>query len=460
MRPDGVLDPAKFASWRRAHADALRALPGLEGRFADAAKATEAITGAAAARRAALDEYQQGAVAKLLNLSEPQDMVRTVGTIFGKSDAVASMRALVRETSVLAIVSSLHQHVYNCNREANCRGKDREDCRPARYEIFVRLHPLKTCTNHVVAPAVRSAQPRKAKSNVFMINYKDKLKYITPPNIRKCIFCGDVPPLTGEHVFPRWSHKYLPPETQKKYESIRGVRNPYDSNHHEIIRPGDIRHWTVKCVCHPHCNNGWMRKKIEDTTKPLLIPLITGEACRIFPADQARIAVWAVMKAMVAEWTIRKHATTNHMQRKYLMRHYLPPKNGWGVWIGHFVSDKNKKETERYHPLWEAHPFLLMPDNLAARRPNRIATYYNSQASTQIIGQLLIHVFRSPMPNLIPRWKFTLPDRGSLFRIWPPTQTSIAWPGKTLSDFDALIVANEFINFVLRIQRRDMPSST
>jgi hypothetical protein len=99
MRPDGVLDPAKFASWRRAHADALRALPGLEGRFADAAKATEAITGAAAARRAALDEYQQGAVAKLLNLSEPQDVVRTVGTIFGKSDAVASMRALVRETS-------------------------------------------------------------------------------------------------------------------------------------------------------------------------------------------------------------------------------------------------------------------------------------------------------------------------------------------------------------------------
>jgi hypothetical protein len=39
-----------------------------------------------------------------------------------------------------------------------------------------------------------------------------------------------------------------------------------------------------------------------------------------------------------------------------------------------------------------------------------------------------------------------------------PTQTSIAWPGKTLSDFDALVVANEFMNFILRIQRRDTPA--
>ena len=201
-----------------------------------------------------------------------------------------------------------------------------------------------------------------------------------------------------------------------------------------------------------------MRTQVEDAVKPILIPLITGAEFRIFPADQAKIAAWAVMKAMVAEWTVRRHATTNHMQRKYLMQHQLPPKNGWGVWIGHFVGDESKPEFERYHPLLEAHPFLLMPDNLAARRPNKIATYYNSQASTQVIGQLFIHVFRSPMPNLITRWKFTLPDRGSLFRIWPPTQTSIVWPGKMLSDFDALFIANEFMNFMLRIQRRDMPA--
>jgi hypothetical protein len=201
-----------------------------------------------------------------------------------------------------------------------------------------------------------------------------------------------------------------------------------------------------------------MRTKIEDTAKPILISLIKGEPCRVFPADQVRIAAWAVLKAMVAEWMIRGHATTNHMQRKYLMRHHLPPKKGWGVWIGHFLSDASKPESERYHPLWEAHPFLLLPDNAAALRPNKVATFFNSQSSNQVIGQLFIQTLRSPMPNLIPRWKFVLPDRGTLFRIWPPTQTSIVWPGKSLSDLDAIYTANAFMNFVLRIQRRDQHS--
>ena len=58
----------------------------------------------------------------------------------------------------------------------------------------------------------------------------------------------------------------------------------------------------------------------------------------------------------------------------------------WGVWIGHFFSDKQKPDAERYFPLWESQPFLLMPDRLAARRPDKKATYFNSQASTQVIG--------------------------------------------------------------------------
>jgi hypothetical protein len=286
-----------------------------------------------------------------------------------------------------------------------------------------------------------------------MSDYKQKLKYIQPPVIPKCVFCGEPPPLTGEHIFPRWSHQYLPPDTTANYESLRGTRNPYSGEHYEVIRPGDIRHWKVPCVCYTRCNNGWMHKKIENPAKPVLIPLKRGESCRVYPPDQTKIAAWAVLKAMVGEWMVHGHATTNHMHRKYMMRHQIPPKNGWGVWIGHFQSDRSKPETERFNPLWESHPFLLLPDGVAARYPDKRATYYNSQATTQVIGQLLIHTFRSPMPNLIPRWKFTLPNRGSLFRIWPPTQTSIQWPAKALTDFDAIVLANAFMNFMLRLQR-------
>jgi hypothetical protein len=132
-----------------------------------------------------------------------------------------------------------------------------------------------------------------------MASYKDKLKYITPPSIPKCIFCGALSPLTGEHIFPKWSHQYLPLETEKNYESLRGIKSPTDGQRYEIKRPGDIRHWKVYCVCHSNCNNGWMRMKIEEAAKSFLIPLIKGEECRIFPADQTRIAAWAVLKAMV-----------------------------------------------------------------------------------------------------------------------------------------------------------------
>jgi hypothetical protein len=196
-----------------------------------------------------------------------------------------------------------------------------------------------------------------------------------------------------------------------------------------------------------------MRQLVEDHARPVLLPLIRGEAFRISPAQQQLIATWATMKAMVAEWGQRGHVTTNHMQRKRMMWRQLPPEKNWGVWIGRFVSDANKPESERYHPKWESHPFLLLPDRLAARYPNKIATYFNSQSSTQVIGEFFVHILRSPMPNLIPRWKFTLPNRGTLFRIWPRTETSIVWPQRTMTDLDAVYVANAFMNYMLGLQR-------
>jgi hypothetical protein len=79
---------------------------------------------------------------------------------------------------------------------------------------------------------------------------------------------------------------------------------------------------------------------------------------------------------------------------------FLAAFTAW-FWIGRFVSDKTKPESERYHPKWESHPLLILPDRLAARRPNKVATYFNSHSSTQVIGDLFIHILRSPMPNII-----------------------------------------------------------
>src|SRR6266446_67547 len=234
-----------------------------------------------------------------------------------------------------------------------------------------------------------------------MIKLADKLKHIRPPTITSCIFCGTAGPLTNEHVFPRWCHRFLPNTRTTKYASVRGIRSPSVDQFHLVKRSGDIRDWKIPCVCTPRCNNGWMRQDIENRARPIMIPLIRGESMRITPAQQAVIATWAGLEAMVAEWTVIGHVTTHHMQRKRMMWRRLPPEFGWGIWIGRFVTNPAKPAADRYLTSWESHPFLLLPDK-SAGHPDQKATYFNSNTSTQVIGQLFIQTLRSRMANLIP----------------------------------------------------------
>jgi hypothetical protein len=174
-----------------------------------------------------------------------------------------------------------------------------------------------------------------------------------------------------------------------------------------------------------------------------MIPLIMGQTVRVSPSGQAAIAAWAVLKAMVAEYAESEIATTHHMQRKYMMRWHLPPKDRWSVWIAHYRGNGDIS--------WLSRPFLVLPNNQAARRPTRDATYFNGQATTQIIGQLLIHVIRSPHPGLAKDFKFRLPRSEALFRIWPPTQHSLIWPVGTLGDEGASYVASAVSDFLAKI---------
>jgi hypothetical protein len=235
----------------------------------------------------------------------------------------------------------------------------------------------------------------------------------------KCIFCGiedwKTPDgiLTREHAFSNWTRRFVP-RTMKGYRSLRARRQLDRTNF--VFVPhgsGDLRDWKVRCVC-ANCNNGWMRKWVDEPAKPLMIPLMTGAHTRVTPAQQRIIATWAAMKAMVIEHGESEIVTTHHMQRKYLRRQLRPP-NRWSIWIGRYIGSNNAPMT------LSTTAFLVLDDRLSARRPDRSATYYNSQVTTQIIGQLLIHVIRSPHPRLARMFRFDLPRRHALFRIWPPS---------------------------------------
>jgi hypothetical protein len=208
-----------------------------------------------------------------------------------------------------------------------------------------------------------------------------------------------------------------------------------------VKRPGDVRDWQVLCVC-AGCNNGWMRQRVDESARPVMIPLMQGHRIRLSPQQQRAIATWAAMKAMVAEFGESEAVTTHHTQRKYLMRHLRPP-DRWSVWIAHY-----KRTNDSF--LWLSTPFLVLPDKLAKARPDKRATFYNSQVSTQVIGELLVHVIRSPHPRLARMWRFHLPQRQGIFRIWPVSDYGITWPLATVDDTSASYIADAYKEFHYR----------
>ena len=270
----------------------------------------------------------------------------------------------------------------------------------------------------------------------------------TPEFVGRCIFCGWRGKLTGEHIWPAWSHRYVPPTT-KQYFILHATAFQERSDFIPRKRPGDIRDWRVYCVCHG-CNQGWM-SRLEMRAKPVLLSLMRGDEVRLMPEQQLLVAAWAAMKAIVAEHDPTGSITTHPSQRRRLMKKLLPPENGWAIYIGHFNGRAWKAR-------WVSHPLLVLPE--AEGRAGQPAEYHNGQTSTQVIGQLYIHVMRSRMPKLFDRWKFTLPDRCILYRIWPPAPASIVWPNGSLTDRAADYAAGAFMRAAITASQGTLPPVT
>ncbi|MGN6102999.1 MAG: hypothetical protein ACTHOR_17815 [Devosia sp.] len=101
LREDGTVDPAKFASWRNSHAGALNALnavsPGTIAPYENAARAAEHLSNIAALRKEALADFEKSAAGKLLGVSDPADVVKTVGSLLGQKNSVALVRNIATE---------------------------------------------------------------------------------------------------------------------------------------------------------------------------------------------------------------------------------------------------------------------------------------------------------------------------------------------------------------------------
>jgi hypothetical protein len=88
----------KLAQWRSRHADALRAFPELDARFADAGRASEAIAEASVTRKTVVDAFQKGIIGKVLGATDAESVVQAIGKVFAAPNGMEQLRRLVVAT--------------------------------------------------------------------------------------------------------------------------------------------------------------------------------------------------------------------------------------------------------------------------------------------------------------------------------------------------------------------------
>lgn len=264
-----------------------------------------------------------------------------------------------------------------------------------------------------------------------------------PP--RKCIFCGQHG-LTREHMWANWMRAYIP-RVLTEYRTRSILMFPDRSEVSIKRRTGDPHSQRIRCVC-KNCNNGWM-SKIQESTKPYLVPMLKGERDSFYKNGQTALAAWVGMFVMVAEYADRDKVSISARERRRLLQRKRPPAH-WRIWIGKYERSTG---VER----WFHHVIPIAKDGVQIVTNGSIPRS-NTQTSTILLGDhLVIHAMSSSVaPGIIKRWRHA-PDIASKMRqIWPIQDRYVCWPPDgILDEMDIQNLANRFFESVHAIARRN-----
>lgn len=245
----------------------------------------------------------------------------------------------------------------------------------------------------------------------------------------KCIFCGRGG-MSKEHVLPKWLKRILPPSDSHVTSAVgRGVNRTLPLHQSNYTRQGSLMSRKVQVVCRVHCNNGWMGK-LEEQTKPILIPLISGLRHTMVINAQSKLATWFAKTTMSAEFFYPGEIYIPQEQRTVLMEKQRPP-DGWQIWIAplsgikwsqfiiHFGRDDPPKKESKGTP-------VRTPDG-------------SHQITFIGLRDLLVHIFSTTDPD---RALDLDSEPGSPFKqIWPVVRSEITFPfRRPLSDFEVEII--------------------
>ena len=228
-----------------------------------------------------------------------------------------------------------------------------------------------------------------------------------------------------------WLRNYIP-RTKSEFYSQSDIMFRTTTDAKVTRHTGDPHSSRIRCVCGP-CNSGWM-SVIQNQTKPILLPLLGGDRLTLRKRDQAILATWVTMFAMVAEFRLRSGDLTaiTADERKQFMKTKNPLPN-WKIWIG-AIDDENWKG--RY-----IHTTLpVYSSNDVVKRTGDDVPVPNTQTTTFVVNKLYVHAISSSVVDIqVQKISSKLVQQ-----IWPLLSKTVKWPPRLLSPADASWISTAF----------------
>lgn len=144
----------------------------------------------------------------------------------------------------------------------------------------------------------------------------------------KCIFCDGLG-LTKEHIFADWLRGPL--GKKSTHATLRSTRGPEGEGPYKKTRQGDPLTHKLRVVCGA-CNGGWM-SVLQNKTKPILTPLLSGDWSNLSEADLPILAAWVAMTAMVIDFENRGTQMISPEVRADFRKGKEAPAN-WEIYMG------------------------------------------------------------------------------------------------------------------------------
>lgn len=236
--------------------------------------------------------------------------------------------------------------------------------------------------------------------------------------------------MSKEHVWPDWLANYVPRESTHTIHRVsknlgnQGLPSAVSTKPGKLNRPGDPKSQRLRMVCED-CNGGWM-SRLQNSSKPLLIPLLHGEWPLLDQKAQKQIAAWVTMFVMVVEFADPITVGISQAERDELRRTSAPLR-GWRVYIAPYKGLRNGS-------FWHRALLLIQPPNEPV-----VVSPAEGQSTVFVVGSVAFYAVSCFRPNTNVA-DFEISSWLPLTQIWPLRTRSISRPFRNFDDHDYLNV--------------------